>query len=360
MAEAGFLQELGWTDVRDREFAPFRAAGLEPGRVALEHNHIYRVLTAAGEQLAEAAGRLKHRAEGRHELPVVGDWVAIRPNAAGGPAQIRELLARRTWFSRKTAGRETTEQIVAANIDTVFLVFGLHAAVNTRSVERYLVVARQSGAAPIVLLNKADLAGDAMRERVAETQQAAGPTPVLAVSAHSGLGLDELRRHLVTGQTLALLGPSGVGKSTLVNRLVGREVLPTGEIREWDARGRHTSVHRQLVVCEGGGMIIDTPGMRELQLWEPDAVGEAFEDIAALSEGCRFSDCGHDREPGCAVKAAVDAGRLEAARHQSYLKLQTEQAAIERKRDERAQQDAKRGAKVAQRALEKLRRRDGP
>jgi ribosome biogenesis GTPase len=362
MAEAGFLQELGWTDARDREFAPWRAAGLEPGRVALEHNHVYRVLTAAGEQLAESAGRLKHRAEGRHELPVVGDWVAIRPNAAGGPAQIRELLARRTWFSRKTAGRETTEQIVAANIDTVFLVFGLHAAVNTRSVERYLVVARQSGAVPIVLLNKADLAGETTRERVAETRQAAGPTPVIAVSAHSGLALDELRRYLVTGQTLALLGPSGVGKSTLVNRIVGREVLPTGDIREWDARGRHTSVHRQLVVCEGGGMIIDTPGMRELQLWEPDAVGEAFEDIAALAAGCRFSDCEHDREPGCAVKAAVDAGRLDAARHQSYLKLQAEQAAIERKRDERAQQDARRGAKVAQRALralEKPRRRGG-
>ena len=362
MAEAGFLQELGWTDARDREFAPWRATGLEPGRVALEHNHVYRVLTAAGEQLAESAGRLKHRAEGRHELPVVGDWVAIRPNAAGGPAQIRELLARRTWFSRKTAGRETTEQIVAANIDTVFLVFGLHAPVNTRSVERYLVVARQSGAVPIVLLNKADLAGESTRERVVEARQAAGPTPVIAASAHSGLGLDELRRYLVTGQTLALLGPSGGGKSTLVNRLVGREVLPTGAIREWDARGRHTSVHRQLVVCEGGGMIIDTPGMRELQLWEPDAVGEAFEDIATLAPGCRFSDCEHDREPGCAVKAAVDEGRLDAARHQSYLKLQAEQAAIERKRDERAQQDARRGAKVAQRALrtlEKQRRRGG-
>ncbi len=361
MAETRLLDALGWTEARDREFAPWRGAGLEPGRVALEHNHVYRVLTAAGEQLAEAAGRLKHRAEGRHELPVVGDWVAMRSNPAGGPAQIRELLARRTWFSRKAAGRETTEQIVAANIDTVFLVFGLHAPVNVRSVERYLVVARHSRAVPVVLLNKADLAGEALSTRVEEAQRAAAPAPVVVVSAQSGLGLDELRRHLVTGQTLALLGPSGVGKSTLVNRLVGRELLATGEIREWDARGRHTSVHRQLVVCEGGGMIIDTPGMRELQLWEPTAVGDTFEDIAALSAGCRFSDCEHDREPGCAVKAAVVDGRLEAARHQSYLKLQAEQAAIERKRDERAQQDAKRAAKTAPRGartLEKQRRRD--
>jgi ribosome biogenesis GTPase len=344
-----YLEGLGWTDARAREFAPLAAAGLEPGRVALEHNHVFRVLTAAGEQLAEVAGRLKHRAEGRHDLPVVGDWVALRPNPSGGPAQIRELLGRQTWFSRKAAGRETTEQVVAANIETVLLVFGLHAPVNARSIERYLMVSRQSGAHPVVVLNKADLAGEATAERVEEARRVAGQTPVLAVSARTGEGLDAIREYLVPGQTLALLGPSGVGKSSLVNRLVGREMLPTGEIREWDARGRHTSVHRQLVVCESGGMIIDTPGMRELALWEPDAAGETFDDIEALAAGCRFADCSHDREPGCAVKAAVEAGQLDSARHQGYLKLRTEQQEIERRREERARQPEKRGAKARQR-----------
>ena len=355
------LDELGWTDARVREFAAWHAAGLEPGRVALEHNHVYRVLTVRGEQLAEASGRLKHRAEGRHALPVVGDWVALRPNPSGGPCQIREVLARQSWFSRKSAGREATEQVVAANIDTVLVVFGLDKPVNPRAIERYLVVARRSGPVPVVVLNKADLAGDEAPNRAAEAATVAEETPVLAVSARSGAGLDDVRRYLKWGRTLALLGPSGAGKSSLVNQLVGREVLPTGEVREWDARGRHTSVHRQLVVCAGGGLIIDTPGMRELALWDTDAIGESFDDIAALASACRFSDCGHDREPGCAVKAAVEAGRLDAGRHQSYLKLQAEQAAVERQRDERAQQAAKRGAKVANRApraLQKQRLRD--
>jgi ribosome biogenesis GTPase len=356
------LDALGWTDARAREFAARREAGLEPGRVALEHNHVYRVLTSGGERLAEAAGRLKHRAEGRHALPVVGDWVAVRPNPSGGPSHIREVLARQSWFSRKSAGRETTEQVVAANIDTVFVVFGLDKPVNARAIERYLVVARHSGAVPVVVLNKADLAGDGAPDCAAEAARVAGDTPVIAVSARSGAGLDVVRGYLERGRTLALLGPSGAGKSSLVNQLVGREVLPTGEVREWDARGRHTSVHRQLVVCEGGGLIIDTPGMRELQLWESEAVGQAFDDIAALAVSCRFSDCGHDHEPGCAVKAAVEAGSLDAGRHQSYLKLQAEQAAIERKRDERAQQASTRAAKVANRslrALQKQQARDG-
>ncbi len=359
---ASGLQDLGWTETRARDFQPWRDEGLEPGRVTLEHNPVYRVRTSQGEVLAEAAGRLKHRAEGRHALPVVGDWVAIRFGPAGGPAQIREVLARQTWFSRKAAGRETIEQVVAANIDTVLVVFGLDKPINARAIERYLVAARRSGAVPIVVLNKVDLAAEGASHLTAEAARAAGAVPVIAVSAHSGAGLEALRPYLVRGATIALIGPSGAGKSSLVNRLIGQEVLPTGEVREWDARGRHTSVHRQLVMCEGGGLVIDTPGMRELALWDAEAMDDAFEDIAALASGCRFSDCGHDREPGCAVKAAVEAGTLEAGRHQSYLKLRAEHAATERLRDERAQQAAKRGAKTASRAyrmLLKQRARDG-
>jgi ribosome biogenesis GTPase len=362
MDQSDYLDRLGWSEARAREFAPWESQGLLPGRVALEHNHVYRVLTSQGEQLAEASGRLKHRAEGRHALPAVGDWVALRPTPSGGPAQIREVLSRQSWFSRKAAGRETAEQVVAANIDIVLVVFGLDKDVNARAIERYLVVARRSGAAPLVVLNKADLSRDDIENRIAEAARVAGDIPVIAVSARSGFGLEEIRRLLGSGRTLALLGPSGAGKSSLVNQLIGRELLPTGDVREWDARGRHTSVHRQLVVCEAGGLVIDTPGMRELALWDAETLGDTFEDIAALAASCRFSDCGHDREPGCAVKAAVEAGRLEAGRHQGYLKLQAEQAAIERRREERAQQTSKRGAKIASRAyrsFQKQRARDG-
>jgi ribosome biogenesis GTPase len=292
-----------------------------------QHNHVFRILTAEGERLAETAGKLKHDAGQRLELPVVGDWVALRLDPAGGRSQIKHVLPRRTWFSRKVAGRTTAEQVVAANIDTVLIVFGLDKGVNVRAIERYLVVSRRSGAVPVVVLSKADLVDD-LAPALIEARSAAGDTPVIAVSARQGSGMDALESYIQPGRTLALLGPSGAGKSSIVNRLMGAEVLPTGEVRAWDARGRHTSVHRQLVVRASGGLIIDTPGMRELQLWETDSVRDAFEDIAELAASCRFRDCQHDREPGCAVKAAVDAGLLDSGRYAGYLKLQAEEAEI--------------------------------
>jgi ribosome biogenesis GTPase / thiamine phosphate phosphatase len=328
------LAALGWTPAREAEFAPWASQGLAPGRVSLEHNHVYRVMTAGGERLAEAAGRMKQAAEAR--LPVVGDWVALKADGSDGRCQIRHVLTRRTWFSRKVAGRTTVEQVLAANIDTVFVVFGLDGPMKSRAIERYLVVALKSGATPVVVLNKVDLAADPAAS-AREAAAAAGPTRVVAVSAHSGDGMDDLASYLDTGRTLALLGPSGAGKSSLVNRLVGEPLLPTGDVREWDARGRHTSVHRQLVVRAAGGLIIDTPGIRELQLWDGEGVVEAFDDIAALAGTCRFRDCRHDREPGCAVKAAVEADGLDAGRYQGFLKLQREQEEIERKREARAQ-----------------------
>jgi ribosome biogenesis GTPase len=330
------LRRLGWTEDRDAEGARLAAAGLVPGRVSLEHNHVYRILTADGERLAEAAGRLKHQAGGRVELPVVGDWVALRIDGRGDRAQIREILPRRTRFSRKVAGRVTAEQVLAANIDTVFVVFAIDGVLKSRAIERYLVAARQSGAAARVVLNKSDLARD-VDARVAEAVAVAGDTPVHAVSARTGAGLDALTAELDRGLTIALLGPSGAGKSSLVNRLVGDELLPTGEVRPWDSRGRHTSVHRQLVVRAAGGIIIDTPGIRELQVWETRALDDAFADIASLGEACRFRDCRHDREPGCAVKAAVDAGVVDADRYQNFLKLQAEERALTDRKDARAQ-----------------------
>jgi len=346
------LADLGWSAAREGAFAVHAAAGLVPGRVVLEHNHVFRVRTAEGEILAESAGRMKHRAEGRQALPVVGDWVAVRIDRVGTRSQIREVLPRVTWFSRKVAGRETEEQIVAANVDVVFIVFGLDMHVKPNAIERYLVLARRSGATPVVVLNKSDLVDDAGAARE-EADVAAAGVAVHLISTRTGAGLTELETYFAPGRTVALLGPSGAGKSSIVNRLVGEELLPTGEVRDWDSRGRHTSVHRQLVSRARGGLLIDTPGMRELQLWDTD-VADAFDDIAALAAGCRFRDCLHDREPGCAVKAAVDAGTLDDGRYASFIKLQAEQVDMEKRRDERALTEAKRAGKIGSKALKAL------
>ena len=340
-----FLQPLGWSDTLEAAWAA-QPSGLIPGRVSLEHNHVYRVQTGEAELLAEAAGKIKYEAEGRHELPAVGDWVAVRPDESGGRAVIRAILPRRTWFSRKAAGRGTTEQVVAANVDVVFLTFGLDVHVKERAIERYLVVARRSGARPVVVLNKSDISPDVAAD-IAEATAVAGGAPVHAVTATQAGGVADLEPYLAPGVTLALLGPSGAGKSSITNALVGREVLATGEVREWDGRGRHTSVHRELVIRERGGVLIDTPGMRELQLWgADDDLADTFADIAELGAGCKFRDCRHDREPGCAVKRAVEEGVLDPGRYEGYLKLQAEQAALERRVEE-----AKRQSKIGSKAL---------
>ena len=348
------LEPLGWTPALDEAWAT-QPEGLVPGRVSLEHNHVYRVMTAEGEWLAETAGKIKFEAEGRHELPGVGDWVGVRPDEGGsghgeGRALIRAILPRRSWFSRKAAGRGTTEQVLAANVDVVFLTFGLDVHVKERAIERYLVVARRSGARPVIVLNKADVSPD-LDADVSEAVAVAGGAPVHAVRAKEPGGVAPLEAYLGRGVTLAFLGPSGAGKSSITNALIGRELLATGEVRDWDGRGRHTSVHRELVVRERGGLIIDTPGMRELQLWGADDVVDTFADIAALAEGCKFRDCQHDREPGCAVKRAVEDGALDAGRYAGFLKLQAEQAALERLVDERALIDAKRQGKIGSKAL---------
>ena len=348
------LESLGWDPGRDAEFAPHGASGLIPGRVSLEHNHVYRVLTQAGEVLAETAGRIKHQAEGRHELPVVGDWVALRTGGTGARATVAAILPRRSWFSRKSAGRETEEQVIAANVDVVLIVFGLDKPVNQRAIERYLTLVRHSGARPVIILNKSDLTEDVGAD-VADATAIAGDTAVHAVSTHAEPGVSAIERYVVAGKTIALLGPSGAGKSSIVNRLVGEERLPTGDVREWDRRGRHTSVHRELVLRAAGGLIIDTPGMRELQLWEAgDDLDATFDEISALADQCRFRDCRHDAEPGCAVKAAVVGGQIDPARYESYLKLCEEQAAMEKMRDERTLREQKRKAKIGSKALKAM------
>jgi ribosome biogenesis GTPase len=349
------LTALGWKPHLEEAFAPFAAQGLRAARVSLEHTHIYRVLSADGESLARVAGRLRHRAASRTDYPAVGDWVAVEPDAHGGDARIHAVLPRTSRFSRRAAGDVTEEQIVAANIDTVFLVTGLDGNFNPRRIERYLLVAWESGASPVIVLNKADLIDDP-EVRAEEVRAIAQGVPVYAVSCEVPGSVEVLREYLGYGQTGALLGSSGVGKSTIVNRLIGHELLATRDVRDWDSRGRHTSTARQLVLLAGTGILIDTPGMRELQLWETgEGLAGTFGDIDQLAEGCRFRDCRHRSEPGCAVVAAQAAGTLTAERLASFHKLADEQAYQLRRQDERGQLEEKRrgriGAKAARQAL---------
>src|SRR5262245_15903398 len=264
------LEDLGWTARFAEAFEAHRAGGVVPARVSLEHTHIYRVLLPDGERLARVAGRVRHAASSRADFPAVGDWVAVEIPASGD-ARIRAVLPRATQFSRRAAGNPTEKQVVAANIDVVFLVSGLDHDFNPRRIERYLVTAWDSGATPVIVLNKADLVEDAVTW-VRDVEMLAHGVPVHAVSARSPDTLAALRAHVGPGRTAALLGSSGVGKSSIANGLIGEERFPTREVREWDSRGRHTTSGRQLVLLPGGGILIDTPGMRELQLWD---VGDA-------------------------------------------------------------------------------------
>jgi ribosome biogenesis GTPase len=330
------LTQLGWNDTFARAFEPYASRpDVEPARVVIEFNYLYRLGTRSGEVEATISGRLKHTAANRSEMPAVGDWVVLRQRSGHTKGAIVAVLPRRSQFSRKSAGAATDEQVVAANVDLVFVVMGLDADFNLRRLERYLLLARDSGADPVVLLTKPDLAPDASAQAAA-VAAAASQIPIHVVSPKHHQGLDQVAAYLTAGRTGALLGSSGVGKTTIINRLTG-EARKTREVRESDSRGRHTTTHRELVLLPGGGLIIDTPGMRELQLWDVgNAVMETFDDIESLAAGCRFTDCRHRDEPRCAVKAAAAEGRLDAARLESYHKLQDELAQLARQQDERA------------------------
>ena len=330
------LEELGWNETFAREFAALASkADVQPARVAIEFNHIYRVYVEEGEFDATLSGRLKHNAERRSELPAVGDWVAVRKRPDEHQGAIVAVLPRRSRFSRKTAGHVTNEQVVAANIDVVFSVMALDADFSLRRLERYLLMARESGAEPVVLLTKSDVCRD-VPARAAEVEAMASGVPVHVLSPKFNQGIDVVASYLAPGRTGALLGSSGVGKTTIINRLAGDEARRTREVRGADSKGRHTTTHRELVVLPSGGLIIDTPGMRELQLWDAgDAVQETFEEIEALAPQCHFADCRHRDEPRCAVKAAVAEGTLLADRLASYRRLEDELDLLRRNRRER-------------------------
>lgn len=330
------LFDYGWNESWDAKLKEIGRGGGSAARVVAEHRELYRVHTGSEEIPARISGRLRHEALCHADLPAVGDWVVIERADTGDEARIRAILPRASVFSRKAPGETTDEQIVGANVDTVWIVSPLDAERNATRIERYLTLVWESGAAPAVVLTKSDLS-DAPGEVVADLDQRLIAVPIYAVSAQDGDGLSGLDQYLTRGATVALLGPSGAGKSTLINKLAGKEVMRTAEVREIDGKGRHTTTHRQLVHLPTGGLLLDTPGMRELQLWSGEAgLEHSFADIGELASHCRFGDCSHDSEPGCAVRAALESGDLLPERLESFRKLEKEIAYLERRQDLRA------------------------
>jgi len=325
------LEELGWSPFFAAGFERLAEPGCLPARVAVQMiSGKYLLYCDDGEIQGEIAGRLQYLATGPQDLPAVGDWVAVRIVPSERRAVIVDLLPRRTKFSRRAAGKRPEEQVVAANVDVVFLVQALDSTLNLRRLERYLVVTSDSGARPVVLLNKSDLCGKLDEVRAAVERVAAG-APMHVLAARHGLGVDALHEYLAAGVTGAVLGPSGVGKSTIINKLLGIEYFPTQEVREFDDKGRHTTTRRELVILPDGGLLIDTPGMRELQLpGGTDGLEAAFEDVETLTLECKFRDCRHEEEPGCVVRQALEDGRLQPERFESYRKLLREIAFLER------------------------------
>ena len=329
---------------RQEELNRCSAESLLSGRVIRENRGRY--LIAAGEHLydAEVSGAFRYQAVTPADYPAVGDWVAFRGGEAEGGNDgiviIEWVFTRRSCFSRKSAGVKTEEQIIAANIDVIYMVFAINGGRNftAAGLERYLTVAWDSGAQPVVVLNKVDLCTEEEREAALLTAESSAPgVDIRLVSAATGEGLDILGAELAAGMTIALAGPSGVGKSTLINAIAGHDLQKTGAQREADLRGRHTTTHRELFRLDSGVLMIDSPGMRELQLWaDSDSAEDAFSDIAEIGAGCRFSDCSHQGEPGCAVQEALAAGALEHRRYESYLDLKRELDYLQRKQDENA------------------------
>ncbi|GGE57566.1 ribosome small subunit-dependent GTPase A [Priestia taiwanensis] len=314
-------QELGWQSFFEGQCTD---TTYEVGRICLEHKHIYRIMCEDGEYVGELTGKFRHGVHLRSDYPTVGDWVFITKVPGEQKVMIHGLFERKSVFIRRSPGGKAEEQIVAANVDYVFLVNALNGDFNVRRLERYVLLAFESGATPIIVLTKKDLCDD-VEVKIQEVEKVAFGIPVIAVNSLEDDGVAEVRKLLSLGVTVALLGSSGVGKSTLLNALIGEEIQHTSEVREGDDRGKHTTTHRELFILPTGGLVMDTPGMRELQLWDGDSsLSATFSDIDELATLCRFHDCKHETEPGCAVQESIESGQLEHGRLISYNKLQRE------------------------------------
>jgi len=342
------INKFGFNNFFKEAFSVYEDKDYQIGRVALEHKRMYRVWTDNSEMLCEVSGKFSFSASSREDYPAVGDWVVIKERAGEQRGTIHAVLPRKSKFSRKTAGMNTEEQIVAANVDTIFLVNSLNEDLNLRRLERYLLLSWESGANPVIVLTKADLCEN-LEDQLADVDSVAMGVPVISISVIEEKGIDQLKPFLEPGKTIALLGSSGVGKSTLTNYLLGEDKQKVQDIRISDDKGKHTTTHRELILLPDGAILIDTPGMRELQLWESEnGLSESFTDIEQAAENCRFRDCTHENEPGCAVHRLIEDGDISGERLNSYKKLLKELAYLDRKQDKRAQsEERKRWKKVS-------------
>ena len=348
------LTKLGWNAERDGQFAPHAAKGFVPARVAVEDKHFYRVWTADAELSAQVTGKFIHESRTDHsKLPKVGDWVAVKLVPNEEKATIQAILPRRTSITRKMTGRETAAQILATNVEIVFLVTAADSTFNAARLERMLVMAHESGARPVVILNKIDLCDD-LDAKLAEAARAAGDALVLAACALTGKGVKKIAALIKPGDTVVFIGTSGVGKSSLINRLYGEDLMPTVEVRESDAKGRHTTSWREMIFLPKGGVVIDTPGMREFHLWDAaQGAKETFPEIAALSLRCHFTNCAHTKEKNCAVLAALAAGTLPRERYDNFVKLQNEISYLREAEKRAGWQDRRKSDRVAHRVFNK-------
>ncbi len=320
------IEDFGWNSFFEEHFQTIRLVDSIPARIVSESKGSFQAYSQIGELTARISGKMRHGTEQQIQYPAVGDWVAIKPLPDEHKGIIQAILPRKSKFSRKAAGERTEEQVVSANVDTVFIVSGLDGGrnFNLRRIERYLTLAWSSGATPVIVLNKVDLCPD-IDSYIQNIEDIAPGVSVHPVSAKERIGLEAIRNYLPRGSTGAFLGSSGAGKSTIINSLLGVEKQETGDVRSDDRMGRHTTTKRELILLPGGGAMIDTPGMREIQMWAGEEdLQETFHDIEELAKGCRFTDCGHNTESGCAVIAAIGEGKLDSARLESYLKLQKE------------------------------------